>query len=46
VIRFIGRLRLSGQGHIKRIKDQVRAEREEMLLALSAKQDASITKKV
>ena len=26
-----------GLGHIKRIKDQVRAEREEMLLALSAK---------
>jgi hypothetical protein len=35
-----------GRGHVKRIKDQVRAEREEMLLALSAKQDASITKKV
>ena len=26
-----------GLGHIKRIKDQVRVEREEMLLALSAK---------
>ena len=26
-----------GRGHVKRIKDQVRAEREEMLLALSAK---------
>jgi len=28
-----------GRGHVKRIKDQVRAEREEMLLALSAKHD-------
>ena len=26
-----------GRGHVKRIKDQVRAEREEMLMALSAK---------
>ena len=25
-----------GRGHVKRIKDQVRAEREEMLMALSA----------
>ena len=29
-----------GRGHVKRIKDQVRAEREEMLLALSAKHQA------
>ena len=29
-----------GRGHVKRIKDQVRAEREEMLLALSAKHKA------
>ena len=29
-----------GRGHVKRIKDQVRAEREEMLLALSAKRQA------
>jgi nucleotide sugar dehydrogenase len=29
-----------GRGHVKRIKDQVRAEREEMLLALSAKHSA------
>jgi nucleotide sugar dehydrogenase len=35
-----------GRGHVKRIKDQVRAEREEMLLALSAKHGTdSITKK-
>jgi len=34
-----------GRGHVKRIKDQVRAEREEMLLAMSAKQSASVTKK-
>jgi len=26
-----------GRGHVKRIKDQVRAEREELLLALTAK---------
>jgi UDP-N-acetyl-D-glucosamine dehydrogenase len=30
-----------GRGHVKRIKDQVRAEREEMLLALSAKHKAN-----
>jgi len=29
-----------GRGHVKRIKDQVRAEREEMLMALSAKRKA------
>ena len=29
-----------GRGHVKRIKDQVRAEREEMLMALSAKHKA------
>ncbi|MFO7971927.1 MAG: nucleotide sugar dehydrogenase [Desulfobacterales bacterium] len=29
-----------GRGHVKRIKDQVRAEREEMLLSLSAKHQA------
>jgi nucleotide sugar dehydrogenase len=35
-----------GRGHVKRIKDQVRAEREEMLLALSAKHGTdSVTKK-
>ena len=32
-----------GRGHVKRIKDQVRAEREEMLLALSAKRKADST---
>ena len=30
-----------GRGHVKRIKDQVRAEREEMLLSLSAKHQAN-----
>jgi UDP-N-acetyl-D-glucosamine dehydrogenase len=29
-----------GRGHVKRIKDQVRTEREEMLMALSAKRKA------
>lgn len=32
-----------GRGHVKRIKDQVRAEREEMLLALSAGRQADST---
>jgi nucleotide sugar dehydrogenase len=32
-----------GRGHVKRIKDQVRAEREEMLMALSAKRKADST---
>ncbi len=32
-----------GRGHVKRIKDQVRAEREEMLLALSAEHQADRT---
>ncbi len=32
-----------GRGHVKRIKDQVRAEREEMLMALSAKGKADST---
>jgi len=32
-----------GRGHVKRIKDQVRAEREEMLMALSAKRKADTT---
>ena len=36
-----------GRGHVKRIKDQVRAEREEMLMALSAGSDPdSVVKKV
>ncbi|MBW2556766.1 MAG: GDP-mannose dehydrogenase [Deltaproteobacteria bacterium] len=32
-----------GRGHVKRIKDQVRVEREEMLMALSAKRKADST---
>ena len=32
-----------GRGHVKRIKDKVRAEREEMLMALSAKHKADST---
>ena len=32
-----------GRGHVKRIKDQVRAEREEMLMALSAKRKSDNT---
>ena len=32
-----------GRGHVKRIKDQVRAEREEMLMALSAKRKTDST---
>ena len=32
-----------GRGHVKRIKDQVRAEKEEMLMALSAKRKADST---
>jgi UDP-N-acetyl-D-mannosaminuronate dehydrogenase len=32
-----------GRGHVKRIKDQVRDEREEMLLALSAKHKADLS---
>ena len=32
-----------GRGHVKRIKDQVRAEREEMLMALSAKHKVDST---
>ena len=32
-----------GRGHVKRIKDQVRAEREEMLMALSTKRKADST---
>jgi nucleotide sugar dehydrogenase len=32
-----------GRGHVKRIKDQVRAEREEMLMALSAKRKVDST---
>jgi nucleotide sugar dehydrogenase len=34
-----------GRGHVKRIKDQVRAEREEMLLALSAGRQADNKKR-
>jgi UDP-N-acetyl-D-glucosamine dehydrogenase len=30
-----------GRGHVKRIKDQVRAEREEMLLSLNTKHQAN-----
>lgn len=30
-----------GRGHVKRIKEQVRAEREKMLLSLSAKHQAN-----
>jgi nucleotide sugar dehydrogenase len=34
-----------GRGHVKRIKDQVRAEREEMLIALSAKHGETFEKR-
>ena len=34
-----------GRGHVKRIKDQVRAEREEMLMALSAKHGETFEKR-
>jgi hypothetical protein len=34
-----------GRGHVKRIKDQVRSEREEMLMALSAGGDPDSAEK-